>query len=155
MSWANWASGAAGSGMRWPYPNYGFEDGKYLNPLSENMIRSLAALAKVSSFLDWNTFAPRQVKDELKSANQDVMTFAVSDKNSMAAWLLRSLKSSQKNGATNLQFSGFEARDYEAFFFDDSTGDLLRREKARGPAFKIDSPSFEKHLALVVRPFPA
>lgn len=156
ISWVNWAAGAAGSGFRWPYPNYGTQDGKYLNPFSKRMGESMLALSRVSQNVSWQSFQGRPSGNAFRvSKSADVVfTFASSDENQLLGWALRADVTSAekaKESSVSFEFSNLSQGEFEVLWFDDDTGGLRKTEKAQGPRFVLTSPPFSKHIAVVVK----
>jgi mannan endo-1,4-beta-mannosidase len=53
---------------------------------------------------------------------------------------------------TRLCFTGFSGCPLRVTWFDDRTGRVLWWEKAAGTTFEIETPCFDRHLALIVEP---
>jgi hypothetical protein len=153
MMWTNWACGAAGSGLRWPYPNYGFGGYPHLNPLSEAMWGSLEAMAKISALVDWLAFAGRHADDALAVAGDACVAMACRDAQRLIGWIVQDDRVDAREVVeAEVRFSGLGAGPHEVLWCDDATGEVLRRDAAEGGAFTLVSPGFRRHVAVVVRP---
>lgn len=153
MMWTNWACGAAGSGLRWPYPNYGFGTHPHLNPLSEAMWASLEAMAKVSAEVDWNAFTGKYAPDALDVGGEPLHAMACRDDRRLIGWIVRDDRADGREVVeAEARFSGLGEGPHEVLWFDDATGERLRRDEAAGSAFTLRTPPFRLHLAVVVRP---
>lgn len=155
--WINWASGAAGSSLRWPYPNYGFGGKPYLNPLNPEQMKDLAALAKVSTYVDWNDFESRIADSEFTPARgraeKAVWMFGCADENQILGWLVKNTRETKAARVqSRVRFSGLKPGRYEVLWFDDRQGTIVKRDAVSGMAFELESPSFARSLAVVVRP---
>lgn len=153
LSWTNAASGAAGSGMRWPYPQYGFDGAMSLNSLSPAMEDDLAALAKVTSEVDWTRIDALPATTTQFSVDKQLFSTAVRDKEQMLGYIARDsrVEGAPTTGATVVGFDGFADRAHEVRWFDTATGELIRSDRVSGSAFEVATPSFDSDLAVVVR----
>jgi hypothetical protein len=144
MAWANWAAGAAGSGLRWPYPNYGFGGKPFLNPLSPVMERSLAAMAKVAGGVAWDRFDGRPASLGLDDPR--LVAIASADAHQLIAWIAHDDRQGARPAAPAR--IGLPAGRWTARCYDDTTGELLSEAQVEG---EIVTPAFERHLAMVLQ----
>jgi hypothetical protein len=153
MIWSNWAAGAAGAGMRWPYPYYGFAGDKNLNPLSDRMTNDLAAITKAAKLVDWSHFNPRAADKNMHVADAKLLAVASSDGHQMLGWLSAdTARDPRKSWTTPIAFSGFADGHYDLLFIDDVSGAVLRQDEVSGPSFEATTPPFAGQLAVVARP---
>jgi mannan endo-1,4-beta-mannosidase len=151
--WTNWASGAAGSSLRWPYPNYGFGGKPFLNPLNPEQTKSLAVMAEVSRYVDWNDFTSHIADTEFTTDDKGIWTMGCSDDNQILGFIVKNHRETQAATVRpRVRFSGLKPGAYEVLWFDDRTGAIQKRDVAEGMAFELRSPKFDKSGAVVVRP---
>jgi mannan endo-1,4-beta-mannosidase len=81
ISWAHLASGAAGSGMRWPYtrPHW----------LLPEMRDNLAAIARFAACVDWAHFAAEFITPRISLDRLGVIATGCADDRTGILWLLR------------------------------------------------------------------
>jgi hypothetical protein len=81
ISWAHLASGAAGSGMRWPYtkPHW------ILPTLRANLL----AVARFSAGIDWAHFASHGIAQEIRVNAPGIIKTGCADERTAIIWLLR------------------------------------------------------------------
>ncbi|MCW2950206.1 MAG: (1-4)-beta-mannan endohydrolase [Thermoleophilia bacterium] len=154
MNWSNSTNGAAGPGMRWPYPNYGFGGRDSLNPLSRAMEKDLAAQAKVMKHVDWRSFQATPSTPSEFEATDVLMADAVRDRNQLFGHLVRDPRTAgTQSGATTVKFGGFAPGQHDVRWFDTLSGRQLSHSVQSGSNFVVETPSFDEHIAVVVTPF--
>jgi mannan endo-1,4-beta-mannosidase len=84
MLWAHFASGGAGSGMRWPYRNP--------HILSDGMHATQRALSFAAADFDWNTFRLKNIDGRLTSNQSDFILMGSADGRQAAVWAAQDLR---------------------------------------------------------------
>ena len=153
MAWSELTAGAAGPGLRWPYPNFGFSGKPFLNPLSGSMQRTLAAIGATLGLLDLASFAPEHRPDAVKPTEADVLVSAAGDSHQLLAWIAADTRRGPVLPRVRaLAVSGLADEPHEVLWIHDRTGVVLARGRTSGPAFTLSTPRLARSLALVVRP---
>jgi hypothetical protein len=97
MSWAHLASGAAGSGMRWPYTNPHW--------LLPTMRENLRGMARFAANLNWANFNSRMVTSKIEVNRADIVQTGCADVDMAVLWLLRDTRRADAS-----RFDGMEVR---------------------------------------------
>jgi mannan endo-1,4-beta-mannosidase len=81
MQWAHLASGGAGGGMRWPY--------RHPHSLTGGMRAAQRELADFVPLIDWGSFQPENLNEEVDVPDAPFHVFACGDSRQAIVWLLR------------------------------------------------------------------
>jgi len=84
MMWAHFASGGAGTGMRWPYRNP--------HIVSDGMHRSQRALTIAAADFDWSTFRQQNIDGRITMNQADFIRMGCADEGQAVLWLAQDLR---------------------------------------------------------------
>jgi hypothetical protein len=125
MTWAHFASGSAGSGMRWP--------NRQPHMLTLGMFRALKALREFMPLIDWNSFARKNITTDLRVSDRDVYACGCGDAQQAFLWCVRKAVS-KKNGMIrpdgkpktfSISVPGLSRGRYTVTQWDTKTGSVM------------------------------
>ncbi|MFB0536040.1 MAG: hypothetical protein ACETWR_13785 [Anaerolineae bacterium] len=156
-NWATFTGSAAGTGLRWPAsPPYEVEfEGDILNlGISETQADSQLGFARFAAHVDWTTFAPEDADGDVQTDLADVVTMALSDGQTLVGWLLHDTRDDHDPHPIQPQVTFFRLSDepHTVTWFDEATGDEIARQEVDGAPIVVTTPSFERHIAVLVQP---
>ena len=138
--WAQFASGAAGIGVRFymPYTTY---------QLPEGIEESWSAVKLFAANIDWRTFQSENVASRVE-VSEDIFIAACADSRTFFGWLLKRKKGT---GGFKMKITGFGGGKREISFYDDTTGKIIQEPRIfEGEEFVGKTPSFDRHIAFIV-----
>ncbi|HEY3413819.1 MAG TPA: hypothetical protein VGM51_12315 [Armatimonadota bacterium] len=148
MSWAHFASGGAGAGMRWPY--------RQPHSLTPVMLRSLRSIAQVANRLDWKRLSPRSADARLSTKYNGILLMGSGDARQAIVWALHDTRvhSSINVSGASVALSGMAAGRYEVTCWDTRTGFPVKTTAAKSEAGRVTFalPTFRMDMAVTIRP---
>lgn len=142
--WAQFASGAAGVGLRFhvPYANY---------DLPAGIESSWQAVRTFSANIDWVNFDSRNAAGQVITP-ANVLAAACADDETLFGWLL---KRYYGDGSLAITVNGLAAGWHELRWFDDTTGLQVSEPVVfLGSSWQGSTPAFDDHLAFTVQAVP-
>lgn len=151
MSWAHFASGGCGAGMRWPY--------RSPQSVTAGMLRNLKALAEVADAFDWHLFQPVNASGRVSVDFPGVFAKACSDEHQALAWLYHDTRGRPaiRVEDAKLTIRGLKPGNYLVRCWDPDTGRLLSARLAPGTRDGLVAilPPFETDVVVTCRPWSA
>ena len=148
MSWAHFASGGAGAGMRWPY--------RQPHSLTPVMIRHLRAIAQVANRIDWKHFTPRNADARLTAATNGVILMGSGDSRQAVVCALHDTRADQRFSISvpSVTLNGMAPGKYEIACWDTVKGIPVKTVTLKSEAGKVTFalPEFRVDLAATIRP---
>jgi mannan endo-1,4-beta-mannosidase len=151
ITWAHLASGAAGSGMRWPYtqPHY----------LLPELRRNLRAVARFAASVDWAHFVPRCITSDIGVDRGGFIKTGCADRDMALLWLLADTRLPHPptlDGLTVRVAFPFHDGPYSIELWDTYAGEPLAEYivEVRLDRLKFTLPRFDRplrDLAIVAR----
>ncbi len=150
MSWAHLASGAAGSGMRWPY-----SDPHYIHPA---LRKNLLAIAQFAERVNWANFASRPIS--VQTNLPAIISTGCADRQMAIIWLLKDTRRNPNASLENLSLTILNTFDeglYRIEFWDTYEGKCLtsKIEAVSANQLNLTLPQFEQGIddvALLIQP---
>lgn len=157
IQWAHLASGGAGGGMRWP--------NRHPHVLTPGMRQAQRGLAAFLPQIDWTSFRRRNLKDEMRCADEGVAVIGCGDDAQALAWLVRT-DATARDGTltprrdalpTTLAIPGLAKGRYVAVTYDTLAGQMMSRHRATsdGSLLVVPIDPVCRDLAVAVRPASA
>lgn len=149
MLWAHFASGGAGSGMRWPYRNP--------HIVSDGMHASQKALSVVAADFDWNTFRQKNMDGRLSSNESDLILMGCEDGGQAAIWAAQDLRQGPARtiAAGQITIAGMPEAHYYVRVRDSNSGALRNTASlavGEDGKLRVDLPDFEYDIVVTVVP---
>jgi mannan endo-1,4-beta-mannosidase len=151
MSWAHFASGGCGAGMRWPY--------RSPQSVTAGMLRNLKALADVAQAFDWHLFLPVNAAARVSVDFPGVFAKACSDDHQALVWLYHDTRGRPafRVEDAKLTIRGLKPGNYLVRCWNTETGKMLSARLAPGTRAGLVAvlPPFETDIAVTCRPWSA
>jgi mannan endo-1,4-beta-mannosidase len=149
MLWAHFASGGAGSGMRWPY--------RSPHILSDGMHDAQRALSVAVKDFDWTTFRQANIDSRLSSNQPDFILMGCADGKQAAVWAAQDLRQGpvREIRDATVTVKGMPEGHYYARVRSPYSGQILQIVSAAVGAdgyLTLDLPVFQYDLAITVVP---
>lgn len=148
MSWAHFASGGSGAGMRWPY--------RLPHNLTPVMLRHLRSIAQVANRLDWKRLVPRNADARLSTNYHGLLLMGSGDARQAIVWALHDtrLHSSIDVIGASVTLRGMAPGKYEITLWDTVGGFPVKTSTAKSEAGKVTFalPKFTMDMAVTIRP---
>ncbi|HEY3268842.1 MAG TPA: hypothetical protein VGM37_18135 [Armatimonadota bacterium] len=146
-SWAHFASGGCGPGMRWPYR------GPHI--LTPGMRQDEQAIAQVSAALEWSRFRPENADARLSVSRPGFIAMGCADASQALIWVAQDTRRGParlEKGLT-LTMAGVRPGRYDVTCWDAAKGIPLKRAVVApaGGALKIALPPFRPDVAVTLR----
>jgi len=153
-AWASVLGGGPGSSKQWPsYPVYGEDDPEGYLALSYGMYEGQKGLRRILSTIDWTGFSPTSASHAVSAeAKEDFIPMALSDGRIMLAFLFHNHPEFSRAEVTPyVTFRSLQGVSYQVTWYDLRKGDVLQLDRAQGPEFSLQAPSFNTFVAAVVQ----
>ena len=146
MTWAHFAAGGCGTGMRWPY--------RHPHNLTPGMHRNLRTVAQAANDLDWDIFFPNDASASLQTST-DLYCIGSADRNQAVIWIRA--KAQTPTALTDIgsvHLRGMDRGNYRATIWDTTTGIPLKRTdiKSEDGTLSIALSPFRVDTAVTIRP---
>jgi hypothetical protein len=154
-AWASVLGGGAGPSLRWPsYPPYGEDDPEGYLALSYGMYDGQKGLRRILSTIDWTGSSPVPASHAVSAGGtEDFTPMALSDGRIMLVFLLHNHPEfSGAEVSPYVTFRSLQGVSYQVTWYDLRTGDVLQQDRAQGPEFSLQAPSFKTFIAAIVQP---
>lgn len=111
------------------------------------------AISRFAAYVDWTTFVPEDADEDVQTDLTDVVPMALSDGQTLVGWLLHDTRDHDPHTIQpQVTFFGLSDEPHTVTWFDEATGDEIARQEVDGAPIVVTTPSFERHIAVLVQP---
>ena len=155
-AWASVLGGGAGPSFRYPcYPKYGEDDPEGYLALSHGMYDGQKALREILSTMDWRDSSPTAANHVVSAkGTEEFISMALSDGRVMLALFLHDDPEFLRvEVSPSVTLRSLQRTFYRVTWYNLRTGDVLQQDRAQGPEFSVQAPSFKTFVAAVVETY--